>query len=86
MRALGLLAASSVLPIPILGGGIWRWARYFFFVTKGFLFRSFRGEWVLSPIARGFRSTKRFRWIPLFDGGFGWEGGVPSGKSKVEPI
>lgn len=52
-RALGLLAASSVLPIPILGGGIWRWARYFFFVTKGFLFRSFRGEWVLSPIARG---------------------------------
>ena len=34
----------------------------------------------------GLRSTKRFRWIPLFDGGFGWEGGVPSGKSKVEPI
>ena len=29
-RALGLLAASSVLPIPILGGGIWRWVRYLF--------------------------------------------------------
>ena len=34
----------------------------------------------------GLRSTKRFRWIPLFDGGFGWEGGVPSGESKIEPI
>ena len=57
-----------------------------FFVTKGFLFRFLCEEWVLSPIARGFRSTKRFRWIPLFDGGFGWEGGVPSGESKIEPI
>jgi len=85
-RALGLLAASSVLPIPILGGGHLAMGAILFFVTKGFLFRSFRGEWVLSPIARGFRSTKRFRWIPLFDGGFGWEGGVPSGESKIEPI
>lgn len=61
-RALGLLAASSVLPIPILGGGIWRWARYFFFVTKGFLFRSFRGEWVLSPTAQG---VLFFQGIPM---------------------